>query len=292
VRSLGVLTIGFLLACGSANGQGISNLLKRETAQLKPVSLEAGVSELGVFSSISNAVFKPAGSGPFPAVVLAHTCGGVGRPHIRERMRELLDAGFVVLPLDSFGPRGIASTCGNAPRRLGTGAMVMDAYAALEHLSRLQIVDPARIYATGYSYGAVVTPMLASPQSAAVFESNLRFRALVSNYGACTFQRSPEAPRIHFLQKDVDRPLLMLMAGEDKEYKPADCFPLLDELKAAGKAVEWHVYPDTHHAWDQRDQTGMMKVTTGWGEVGVYLYSAEATRDSTRRMIEFFNAQR
>jgi dienelactone hydrolase len=207
-------------------------------------------------------------------------------------MRELLDAGFVVLPLDSFGPRGLTSTCGNVPRRLPASVMVMDAYAALEHLGRLPVVDADRIFASGYSYGATVMPMLASPQSAAVFASTRRYRAVVSNYGACAFQRSPEAPRTHFLQRDVDRPLLMLMAGEDREYKPADCFPLLDDLKAAGKAVQWHVYADTHHAWDHRDHNGNMKVTTGWGEVSVYLHSAEATRDSTRRMIEFFNAQR
>ena len=34
------------------------------------------------------------------------------------------------------------------------------------------------------------------------------------------------------------------------------------------------------------------RITTGWGEVSVYLYSADATRDSTRRMSGFFNAHR
>lgn len=292
MRSILVLIVGVFLCVTSAGAQGIRNLLKNQSASFQPVPMSPDVSELGLFSTIANTVFKPAGAGPFPAVVLVHTCGGVGRPHIRERMRELLDAGFVVLPLDSFGPRGITSSCGGNPKQVGVGTTAMDAYAALKHLAQLPIVDASRIYASGYSWGAVVTPMLASPQSAEVFDSKLRYRALVSNYGACSFQRSPTVPRAYFLQKDIDRPLLMLMASEDKEYKPADCFPLLDELKAAGKPVEWHVYPDTHHAWDQRDHNGSMKVTTGWGDVSVYLYNADAAKDSTKRMIDFFNAQR
>ena len=291
MRSFLVLIAGVFLFCASASGQYIRNFLINQSAQFQPVAFSPEVSELGSSSSIANAVFKPAGAGPFPAVVIAHTCGGVNRPHIRERMRELLDAGFAVLPLDSFGPRGIASSCSGNSKQVGVGTTVLDAYAALDHLSRLPSVDQSRIYATGYSWGAVVTPMLASPQSAVAFGSTLRYRALVSNYGACSFQRSPTAPRIRFLQNDVDRPVLMLMASEDKDYKPADCFPLLDELKAAGKQVQWHIYPDTHHAWDHRDHRGT-KVPTGWGEVNVYLYNAAATLDSTKRMIEFFNVHR
>jgi len=280
------------LCCNSANAQGIRNFLISQTAQFQPVSFSAEVSELGLFSSIANSVFKPAGAGPFPAVVILHSCGGVSRPHVRERMVELLDAGFVVLPLDSFGPRGFSSSCAGNPKQVSVATTVLDAYAALDHLGNIPIVDPSRIYATGYSWGALVTPMLASPQSAAAIGSKTRYRALVSNYGACSFQRSPTAPRTRFLQNDIDRPVLMLMASEDKEYKPADCFPQLEELKATGKQVEWNIYPGTHHAWDQRDHNGSVKVTTGWGEVSIYLYSADATRDSTKRMIDFFNRHR
>lgn len=292
MRLLPVLIVGLFLCCMGGCAQDIRFFLRNETAYSQPVQFNSHISELRSSSSIANSVFKPAGAGPFPAVVLMHTCGGVSRPHIRERMRELLDAGFVVLALDNFGPRGVTSCCGDIQKWVGYGTSVMDAYAALEHLSKLPVVDPSCIYATGYSSGAVVTIMLASPQSAEVFHSKLRYRALVSNYGACSFQYKPTTSRVEFLQNDVDRPILMLMASEDKEYKPADCFPLLDDLKAVGKPVEWHIYPETHHAWDQRNHTGNYKVTTGWGEVSVYVYSAEATQDSTRRMIEFFNVHR
>ena len=32
---------------------------------------------IGIFTNVSNKVFKPKGDGPFPAVVLVHTAGGL-----------------------------------------------------------------------------------------------------------------------------------------------------------------------------------------------------------------------
>lgn len=51
--------------------------------ELKPVGFAGEAKEsIGVFTDVANAVFKPAGEGPFPAVVLMHTCGGLkGAPN-------------------------------------------------------------------------------------------------------------------------------------------------------------------------------------------------------------------
>lgn len=273
----------------NVNAGEMKEFIQQTTSGLNPVAIKAEVNQLGTYSSISNSVFRPAGSGPFPAVVLGHTCGGVSVPHIRERMEELLNAGFIVLALDSFGPRDI-NNCRTQSKILAT-ATVMDAYHALEHLSNLPIVNPSRIYFSGYSWGGWAAPLLATPQSAEALGSKLRYRAIVSNYGFCVSQRNANSPRYYPLQKDIDRPLLVLMASEDKEGKPADCLPILQELKSAGKAVEWHLYENTHHAWDQiRDSD--YTVTTGWGETNIYRYNKEATIDSTRRMIDFFSTNR
>lgn len=283
------LVVGITLSCANANAQEMKEFIQKTTANLTPVSIKTDVGVLGLFSSISNGVFQPKGKGPFPAVVVGHTCGGVSVPHIRARMQELLDAGFMVLALDSFGPRDIAN-CRTQSKILAT-ATVMDAYQALDHLSKLPIVDASRIYFSGYSWGGWVAPLLASPQSADALGSKLRYRAVVSNYGFCVSQRNANSPRYYPLQKDIDRPLLVLMASEDKEGKPTDCLPLLQELKSAGKPVEWHLYENTYHAWDQANGADYT-VTTGWGETNIYRYSKDATIDSTKRMIGFFNANR
>ena len=60
----------------------------------------------------------PDGSGPSPAVVLLHGCGG-GWRGIDERWGKLLaEWGYVTLTIDRFGTRGIRSACtGGLPIR-------------------------------------------------------------------------------------------------------------------------------------------------------------------------------
>ena len=54
-------------------------------------------------------VLKPAGSGPFPAVVIMHDCSGLGPGSSGAPgrwSRELVARGYVVLMPDSFSTRG------------------------------------------------------------------------------------------------------------------------------------------------------------------------------------------
>ena len=223
---------------------------------------------LGSFTNIANSTFKPAGSGPFPAVVLMHTCGGVKNAHIKQHAQELLKTGYVVLVVDSFNPRGMENC---ATRILSGSAGVADAYAALASLAARSFVDKARIYQVGYSWGAVVSTMLASPQSAVIVGSNLRFAATVSNYSGCTYQGTYQ-----LLLKDSDRPVLMLMGERDQDFPPATCFPLLDEMKVAGSPVQWHIFPGAIHSWDKPSQPDRG-----------YLYNEQVANEATAKMLAF-----
>jgi dienelactone hydrolase len=241
---------------------------------LKPVSFQPDVADsFGLFTSISNRAFKPAGDGPFPAVVLMHTCGGVRNPHIKQHAQELLKAGHAVLVVDSFEPRGVENC---ATRIVSGSAGVADAYAALAFLASRPFVDKSRIYQVGYSWGAIVSTMLASPQSAAIVGSSLRFAATVSNYSTCTYQN-----RYQLVLQDSDRPLLMLMGGQDQELPPASCFPLLPDMKARGSPVEWFVFPGATHSWDKPSQP----------ERG-YVYNDRVTAEATAKMLEFLARHR
>jgi hypothetical protein len=44
-------------------------------------------------------------AGPFPALVLVHTCGGL-RPEIQDWTKNALARGYVAFVIDSLGPRG------------------------------------------------------------------------------------------------------------------------------------------------------------------------------------------
>lgn len=240
-----------------------------EPIESTPVKFDAEVKgSIGLFTNIANATFKPAGPGPFPAVVLSHTCGGIKDPHMKQHAQELLAEGYVVLPVDSFGPRGLENC---ASRILSGSAGVADAYAALARLATLPFVDQSRIYQVGYSWGAIVSTWLASPQSAAFAGSSLRFAASIANYGTCRYN-----DKYQFLLRDSDRPVLMLLGAKDQEFHTASCFPLLEQLKSAGSPVKWHVYPEATHAWDKPTNPARGAV-----------YNEAVTRDATARLLAY-----
>ena len=76
------------------------------------VSIPAGENRLG------GVFYRPAGPGPFPAVIALHGCGGLWREQGMLSMRHadwgerLAAAGFAVLMPDSYGSRGLGSQCG------------------------------------------------------------------------------------------------------------------------------------------------------------------------------------
>jgi dienelactone hydrolase len=153
---------------------------------------------------------------------------------------------------------------------------VADAYAALAFLTTKPFVDNARIYQVGYSWGAIVSTMLASPQSAAIVGSSLRFAATVSNYSNCVYQN-----KYQLVLRDSDKPFLMLMGDQDQELPSANCFPLLAEMKAQGSPVEWVIYPGATHSWDKPSQPDRG-----------YVYNERVTVEATAKMLEFLARRR
>jgi dienelactone hydrolase len=235
----------------------------------KPVSFDPDIRDsIGPDVSIGNKTFKPSGPGPFPAVVLMHGCGGVQIPHIRQHAQELLSAGYVVLVTDSYEPRG-AKNCASGV--IGGSVGVADAYAALAFLSEKSFVDRFRVYQVGFSWGAIISTMLASPQSASIVGATQRFAATVSTYGACSYQ-----DKYRLLLRDSDRPVLMLLGEKDQELPSTTCFPLLPELKALGSPVEWVLYPGATHTWDQPSQPRRGT-----------LFNERVTADANAKTLEF-----
>ena len=102
--------------------------------------------------AIQGYLSRPKGPGPFPAVVLLHTC--LGLPAERASIGERIAAwGYVALFVDDFATRGLKDTCAVEFRQaLG------DADGALAYLASLPYVDPARIAALGF-------PKEATPRS-------------------------------------------------------------------------------------------------------------------------------
>lgn len=235
--------------------------LRAQAAGNSDLKFSSDAKKLGSFSTLGNAVFQPDGVGPFPAIVLVHSCGGINE-RSRYWTEEFLKRGYVVLVIDSFGPRGVTTNCG-PKRRVSIARSVKDAFDALGHLQKLDFVDVKRIGLVGTSWGGAVGHLASSKLWAGALSGGPRFGAVVSLYGDC---KSP-ASGAQLLREDVDRPLLVLMGDADKETRPVDCLPTLQILKERSAPIEWHVYPGATHVWDSNN--------------------TEATKDSGRRIFDF-----
>lgn len=201
--------------------------------ELATFAAASAVGRPGAARMIQGYLARPAGKGPFPAVVLLHTCLGLpaGRRAIEA---EFAAAGYVALFVDDFSTRGLKETCS-----VDFPEGVADAYGALAFLARQPYVDPARIAAIGYSQGADTALTLASLRSASAYAlpPGLAFKAAAAFYPPCANQ-SGAAMRI---------PTLILIGKEDEVTPAADC-----ETLAQGQPgeVSLHVYPGAAHGFD------------------------------------------
>jgi dienelactone hydrolase len=292
-----VVVVALLLAVlfGTPNfhthAQSMTDRLRSEAAALPDLKFSGEGKKLRVFSSLDNAVFRPDGAGPFPAIVLHHTCGGIGE-HSRYWTDEFLKRGYVVLVIDSLGPRGVKEVCGGPGAARVTGARgVKDAFDAMAHLQKIGFVDAKRIGYVGKSWGGAMGLLVSSKAFAEALSPGARFGAVVSLYPGCWIPPSANRPSgFDLIRNDVDRPLLVLMGEADNESPPSECIPRLQALKDRGAPVEWHLYPGATHAWDRRDLHNVRR--TDWrGSSILYLYSKETTEDSGRRIADFMERQ-
>lgn len=186
--------------------------------------------------SLSALVYTPEGAGPFPAVVLAHGCGGIGR-NVHNWAAFLQKRGYVALVLDSFSSRSISEIC--TTPRLTLADRVGDAYGALKYLQSLPNVDGGRVGMMGFSHGAMTTLKAISESTAFPLGAAPRFAAAIALYPDC-------------LTSEVDAtvPLLIQSAARDDWTLAAPCQAKGATRKAEGYPVEVEVIPNAMHGFD------------------------------------------
>jgi dienelactone hydrolase len=223
----------------------------------------------GTPTTITGYLYKPAGAGPFAAVVSMPGCDGVlgesddilgkkGEIHpLYGQWGEILSrAGYIVLLVDSFQPRGQGSQCG------GTGVgllreMPRDAIGGMNYLRSRPDVRPDSIALLGQSYGGGAT-LYTMSQNALPLDVALPkvpendFRTAIVFYpGGCPFLlgRNPVSQtNAHWRPR---QPMLFLI-GEADNYTPAaPCKELIAQAKEeGGPPIDTHFYPDAYHAFD------------------------------------------
>lgn len=181
---------------------------------------------------ISGELYRPVGEGPFPAVVVLHGCDGRRQASDDAFGARITALGWVLLAVDSFGPRGIAHRC-----TFDVGPpvdRVMDAYGALQYLAGLPFVDAERIAVLGFSQGAMVA--LSAVQLGGIETLvDRHFKAVVAYYPWCH-------------EQNFSAPTLILI-GELDDWTPAKaCQDMMARRSSEGASVRLIVYPGAWHA--------------------------------------------
>lgn len=231
------------------------------------------------------------GNGPFPAVVLMPTCGGV-RGHVLEWSQRLAQAGYAALIVDSLTPRNLRSNCGPAPAPLSVDEIAGDAVLALAHLRTLPMIDRDRLAVMGFSYGAMGSLRLAGQAYQQRIQGGVPgLKAIAFFYGTCTTDSSSAAVQAasNNLPGDVVTPTMMFLGAIDTESPSRPCSDGADRLRAQGQPIAYKLYPNTTHGFDQSEFAGegRMVVQPGRGSF-LYRYNPEATEDAWRETQAFF----
>jgi len=146
-------------------------------------------------------LYRPEGTGPFPAVIGLHGCGGINNAAGVEASRyqdwgqRLVAAGFAVLYPDSYGSRGLGPQCRLRNRSVRVDReRVADIEVARQWLQGQSWIAPERISLLGWSNGAITALWAVRPRPASSGKGP-DFRSAVTFYPGCG--RLSEPPGMH-----------------------------------------------------------------------------------------------
>ena len=221
-----------------------------------------------------------------PAVVLLHSCSELNQgslPDLNRWKNSFTSHGYAVLVIDSVGTRDIKpySNCWGIKRPIGKDRLVKDLFDAVAHLSSMPEIDSSRIFALGFSLGAMTAGISGSMADDRGYASKPHPRAVAGLYGGCRYRSE------NWLESKSSFPILWLMGSADQESPATDCMSSVKDLENQGIGSEWHTYENATHCWDCKALDGLTR-TAGNGSKVTYLYDEGATQDSEQRVLKFF----
>ena len=279
MKKIIILTLAVLIS-GCKSGSVVDNYERKN----KPLEFSVSKSASGFES---NTLFTLENEKDNPTVILMHSCAGIHPGSVGDLKRWknlLIDNGFNVLVMDHLSSRGVSKNCSGKNRPITMTRLVRDVYDATDFLKDQPGVDSSRIFTLGFSLGAMTGGSAASAlQYRYQGDSKPRPRAVAGLYGGCHY-----GGPTYYLDYDTDLPVLWLMGERDGEAPVQGCTDVSKALLDKG-LLTYHVYPEATHCWDCRGLDGFSKVAANGVRV-TYRYSDSYTRDSEKRVLEFFNS--
>ena len=204
-------------------------------AEGKPVSYKSGD------ETVNGILYTPQGKGPFPALVVIHEWWGLN-DWVKEQASKLADQGYVALAIDLY--RGKVATTSDEAHQIMRGVPSdranRDLLAASAYLRSLTNVNATLVGDIGWCMGGGYALDLAI--------ADPKLKVAVINYGHLATDDAS--------LKKINAAILGIFGGQDKGITPADVNKFESQMKALGKTVEIHSFPNAGHAFqnpnDQR----------------------------------------
>jgi carboxymethylenebutenolidase len=198
-------------------------------AESQPVSYRSGD------ETIHALIYKPTGKGPFPALVVIHEWWGLN-DWVKQQAAKYADQGYVTLAIDLY--RGQVATTPDRAHEIMRGVPEdranRDLLAACAYLRSLTTVNPKRVGVIGWCMGGGYALDLAV--------NDPKLKVAVINYGHLASNDST-------LRK-IHASILGIFGGQDQGIQEADVKKFDAQMKALGKKVDIHIFPDAGHGFE------------------------------------------
>lgn len=209
---------------------------------------------------VRGVLYRPAGPGPFPALVVIHEWWGLN-DWVKQQAQMFAQHGYVTLAVDLYrgqvanDPEMAHELMRALPQDRGVGYL----RSAVAYLKTRKDVKANRLGAVGWCMGGSFAMQLAVAEPA--------LRAVAINYGA--LETEPDQ------LKKIHAAILGNFGAMDRGIPPDDVHAFAEQMAALKHPVDVKIYPDAGHAFQNpNNKTG---------------YRAADTSDADQRMFAFFH---
>jgi dienelactone hydrolase len=273
-----------LLLFAGANG----HLHAQATVSSEQISFETAPLR-GAGTTVRGELRLPdAGDGALPAVLVLHTSAGSSGDRISLHYIERLNrAGIATLRISMFAD--------SRSRPRSTREVLPHAFGSLLHLAQHARLDPRRIGVLGFSYGGVMSLVMASEEIVQEYTGGkARFAAHLAVYPVCSAHLQILAGKnkvygASTYEKVTGAPVHIL-AGELDTYDEPDSCPRF--VAALPEGVRGHfgatVYPGAHHVFDEPGASRQHREPIARNGMAIIRYNAEAAGKAWAFAEQFF----
>jgi dienelactone hydrolase len=236
-------------------------------------------------------LYRPEGSGPFPAIVALHDCDGLRgkaglvRKPLEDWGKRLSAAGFVVLFPDSYASRGVGQQCSvKTPPVRPDRERIADTQAARDWLQKQDFIRKDRITLLGWGNGGIAALWAVRP-SLEPDDDRPDFRSAAVLYPGCR--------RLGDTAWSTRVPTLILIGALDNWTPAKHCEQMVKDARGRSAQVSLIKYKAAHHAFDHdnlpvksRRKVAFASDPAGRATVGT---NAEARADALKRVPQWLS---